>query len=111
MKLSRKARWGIGEMTRQDLTFVYLTRLEKAKFDLAVAERSRFLPADPIDKLRWDLEVAVRQSLVHVYDGLIKILQEPVPKTNSQPGSSASLPSEEHQRGEESRESVRNGPE
>ena len=95
MKLSRKARWGIGEMTRQDLIFVYLTRLEKAKFDLAVAERSRFLPADPLDKTRWELEVAVRQSLVHVYDGLVKILQEPEPKTNS--------------REEESRGSARNG--
>lgn len=96
-------------MTRQDLTFVYLTQLEKAKFDLAVAERSRFLPADPLDRARWDLEVAVRQSLVHVYDGLLKILQEAEPKKNSQPSSSASLPSEELQRAEESRGSSRNG--
>jgi hypothetical protein len=96
-------------MTRQDLIFVYLTRLEKAKFDLAVAERSLFLPDDPLDKTRWDLEVAVRQSLVHVYDGLVKILQEPGPKTNSQPRSSASLPSEERQPGEESRGSGQNG--
>jgi hypothetical protein len=70
-------------MTRQDLLFVYLTRLEKAKFDLDVAKRSRFLPDDALDKTRLALEVAVRQSLVHVYDGLIKILQEPEPRIDS----------------------------
>jgi hypothetical protein len=71
-------------MTRQDLIFVYLTRLEKAKFDLDVTERSGFLPGDPLDKTRWALEVEVRQSLVHVYDGFLKILQEPRPSTNSE---------------------------
>ena len=91
MRLSRNARWGIGAMTRQDLIFVYLTRLEKAKFDLDVAERSQFLPDDPIDKTRWALEVSVRQSLVHVYDSLVKILQEPGTGTSSdKPNSSAS---------------------
>jgi hypothetical protein len=70
-------------MTRKDLLFVYLTRLEKAKFDLEVAEKSRFLPDDVLDKTRLALEVAVRQSLVHVYDGLIKVLQESEPAINS----------------------------
>lgn len=69
-------------MTRKDLLFVYLTRLEKAKFDLEVAEKSHFLPDDTLDKTRLVLEVAVRQSLVHVYDGLIKFLQESEPGIN-----------------------------
>lgn len=63
-------------MTREDLVPLYLSRLEKAKFELDSAEKSILLPGDPIDKTRWSLEIEVRRSLVHVYDGLIKILQD-----------------------------------
>jgi len=82
-------------MTRRDLIFVYLTQLEKAKCDLAAAEKAHFLPGDPLDKTRWELEVAIRKSLVHIYDGFVKILQEPVPKKNSPSTQSTSLLSEE----------------
>lgn len=63
-------------MTRQDLIPVYLSRLEKAKFELDNVEKSRHLCVDPIESMRWALEVEVRRSLVRVYDGLLKILQE-----------------------------------
>jgi hypothetical protein len=77
MKIRHRGRWKNGEVTRRDLIPLYLSRLEKAKFELDSAEKSRLLPGDPIDQTRWSLEVEVRRSLVHVYDGLIKILQEP----------------------------------
>lgn len=64
-------------MTRQDLIPIYLSRLEKAKFELDSAEKSSHLCADPIEQMRWSLEVEVRRSLVRVYDGLVRILQEP----------------------------------
>jgi hypothetical protein len=63
-------------MTREDLIPVYLSGLEKAKYELDKAVKSSCLPADRIEQLRWQLEVEVRRVQVNVYDGLIKLLQE-----------------------------------
>jgi len=64
-------------MTREDLLAVYLSKLERAKFELDSTEKGPILSPDPIEKVRLDLEAEVRRSMVRVYDGLVKFLQEP----------------------------------
>ena len=56
---------------------IYLSSLEQAKFDLDRAEKSSIATNDPLEKIRWSLEADVRRALVRMYDGLVKLLQEP----------------------------------
>ena len=63
-------------MHRPDLLPVYLSGLEKAKYELDRAEKSSSITADPIEKTRWTLEIEVRKVMVRVYDGLIKLVQD-----------------------------------
>jgi len=65
-------------VSREDLLPLYLSGLEKAKFELDRAEKSSCTTADPIERVRWALEVEVRRVQVKVYDGLIRFLQESV---------------------------------
>lgn len=56
---------------------MYLSGLEQARFDLDRAEKSSMTANDPLEKIRWSLEADVRRALVRMYDGLVKLLQEP----------------------------------
>ncbi|MGA8220489.1 MAG: hypothetical protein WB780_02465 [Candidatus Acidiferrales bacterium] len=64
-------------MGRQHLLPVYLSALQQAKFSLDKAERSSNATQDPIERLRWSLEVDIQRTLIRMYDGLTKLVQEP----------------------------------
>lgn len=66
-------------MSRQDPLFQYLSALEKARHDLDRAEKSLGITEDPIEKMRWSLEIQVGQTLVQGYQKLIKLVQETSP--------------------------------
>ncbi|HEY0704017.1 MAG TPA: hypothetical protein VGD60_14710 [Candidatus Acidoferrales bacterium] len=63
-------------MSRENLLVMYLSDLEKAKFELERAEKTSSIQLDPIERVRWSLEAEVRRSLVRVYDQLVKLVQE-----------------------------------
>lgn len=66
-----------GERTTEQASLpIYLSGLEQAKFDLDRAEKSSGATEDPLEKLRWSIEVDVRRTLVRMYDGLVKIVQD-----------------------------------
>ncbi len=66
-----------GERTPgQDSLPIYLSGLEQAKFDLDRAEKSSGATEDSLEKLRWSIEVDVRRTLVRMYDGLVKLVQD-----------------------------------
>ena len=64
-------------MNREDLLPIYLSGLERAKFELDRAQKSSVMSTDPIEKMRWTLEIEVKRALVQVYDGLITLVQHP----------------------------------
>lgn len=64
-------------MKREDLLPVYLSRLEQAKHELAMAQRASDASTDMLDKVRWSLEAEVCRALVRVYDGLLVFVQRP----------------------------------
>lgn len=64
-------------MGRQDLLPVYLSGLEQAKYELDRAEKTSGLTLDPIEKIRWSFEIEIRRALIRMYDGLIKLVQDP----------------------------------
>jgi hypothetical protein len=66
-------------MSRKDPLFEYLSALERARHDLDRAQKSRETAEDPIEKMRWSLEIEVGQTLVQGYQKLIKLVQETSP--------------------------------
>jgi len=64
-------------MGRQHLLPVYLSALEQAKFHLDRAEKSSIATQDPIERFRWTLEVEIQRTVIRMYDGLAKLVQEP----------------------------------
>ena len=66
-------------MSRKDRLVEYLSALEKTKHDVDRAQKSRGTTEDPIEKMRWSLEIEVGQTLVQGYQKLIKLVQETSP--------------------------------
>jgi hypothetical protein len=64
-------------MSRPDLLPIYLSGLERAKYELATAELTCSVATDPLEKVRWTLDAEVRRALVRVYDALITFVQQP----------------------------------
>lgn len=64
-------------MSKEHLLPIYLSDLEKAKYELNQAEKSLNASSEALEKIRWTLETEIRRVSVRVYGALITFAQQP----------------------------------